>query len=117
MKQFKLVVKSICSVLLLWMLFSSPVDARASIIGNVVNDGQDYVGRIIVITDARPTTGGACGFPFDDYNCVIINPSSGPATVTICGINPNESVKAGDRFDIISQVECNGHLFLQLERK
>ncbi len=117
MKQFKLVVKSICSVLMLWILFSGPADARASVQGNVVNDGQDYVGRIIVITDPRPGVGSACGEIWHDYSCVIINPGGEPAFNTICGIDPNESVKPGDRFDIISQEACNGHLFLQLERK
>ena len=117
MKQFKLVAMSICSVLLLSMLFSGPAYPQASVLGNVVNDGQDYVGRIIVITDPRPTVGSACGSTFNDFNCVIINPGGGPAFNTICGIDPNESVKPGDRFDIISQEACNGHLFLQLERK
>jgi len=103
MKLFKLIAMSICSVLLLWMLFSGSADARTGVLGNVVDDGQDYVGRIIVITDAQPKTGIACGSVFLEYSCAIINPGGGPATVTICGIDPTVSVKAGDRFDIISQ--------------
>ncbi|MCH8032294.1 MAG: hypothetical protein IH950_00875 [Bacteroidetes bacterium] len=102
MKQFKLVAMSICSVLLLWMLFSVPAYSRASTIGSVEDDGQNYVGRIIVITDARTTPGVHCGDTFLDYRAVIINPAGGAALVTAVGIDPNQAVSPGDRFDIIS---------------
>ena len=117
MKQFKLIVKSICSVLLLWMLFSVPADARVSIIGNVVNDGQDYVGRIVVITDARPNGVSSCGEFLNEYRAVIINPGGGPAIVTTIGILPTVEIAAGDRFDVTAQTLCNGHLDLEMTLK
>ncbi len=117
MKQFKLIVMSICSVLMLLLLFSAPADARASVLGSVENDGQNYVGRIIVITDARATGTVHCGETFLDYRAVVINPSGGAALVTTVGIDPAQDTATGDRFDIISQEVCNGHLFFQLERK
>ena len=117
MKQFKLVAMSICSVLLLWMLFSVPADAQASVRGSVENDGQDYVGRIIVVTDARGVPTIHCGDPFLDYNAVIINPGGGPAINTRVGIGPEQDTAPGDRFDIISQRVCNGTLELTLLEK
>jgi len=117
MKQFKLVVKSICSVLLMLLLFSVPADARASVIGKIENDGQDYVGRIVVITDASPSTITACGNPLFVYSAVIINPGGGPANVTSVGINPAEVINPGDRFDVTAQTPCNGHLDLEMTPK
>ncbi len=85
--------------------------------GNIEDDDQDYVGRIIVITDPRPNSADHCGVTYDDYKCVIINPSGGPAIVTECGVDQSLSIEAGDRFDIIATSECNGRLDLTIQRK
>ena len=117
MKQFKLVVMSICSVLMLWILFSGPADARASVQGNVVNDGQDYVGRIVVITDARPSTVISCGDSLNKYRAVIISPGGGPTINTFIGISQLLEIEAGDRFDVSAQTPCNGQLDLEMTPK
>ena len=82
--------------------------------GNIAYNDQDYVGRIIVITDPLPVSGTHCGVTFNDYRCVIIKPGGGPATLTECGIDQNILVDPGDRFDIIAQQECDGRLGLAL---
>ena len=117
MKQFKLIVKSICSLLLLWMLFSVPAYSRASVTGNIQDDGQDYVGRIVVVTDLFSTPATHCGDSFADYKCVIINPGGGRARVTVIGVDPNHDIKPGDRFNVTAQVECDDRLDLTLEPK
>ncbi len=117
MKQFKLVAMSICSVVLLWMLFSGPAYSQTSIKGSVENDGQDYVGRIIVINDNSSDGATHCGDPFLDYNAVITNPGVGSAIKTTVGIAPSFAANPGDRFDIISQRACNGSLELTLLKK
>ena len=87
-------------------------------LGNLENDGTDYEGRIVVITDSR---GGnwisQCGKEFREYKCVIINPSGGPAIVTTIGITPSVEIWAGDRFDISTPLKCNGRFAVQLSRK
>ena len=53
-----------------------PGVALASVLGNVKDDNQNYVGRIIVITSI-PTPTTHCGEPFLDYKAVIANPGGG----------------------------------------
>ena len=117
MKQFKLVAMSICSVLLLLAFSTGPADAQTNIPGSVENDGQDYVGRIIVITDVRGVPSTHCGEAYFDYGAVIINPGGGPAIKTTVGIDPAQGTATGDRFDITSQTLCNGTLVLTLLKK
>ena len=83
----------------------------------ILNDGQDYVGRIIVITDPRSSSGGRCGESISLYNAVIINPGGGPAIVTIVAIDPGIQIKAGDRFDVIFQGTCDDQYVLTLNLK
>ena len=79
--------------------------------GSFENDGTDYDGRIVVITDSR---GGSevvfCNGDFLEYKAVIINPGGGPAIITTVGINPSQVVNTGDRFDIQSPTQCNGRI-------
>ena len=84
---------------------------------SVENDHQDYVGRMVVVTDSRATFTVHCGEHFLEYKVVIINPGGGPALVTTLGIDPNHVAAAGDRFDITGQTACNGSLNLTLTGK
>ena len=81
----------------------------------VEDDGQDYLGRIVVITDSRAMSAVACGITFLEYRVVIINPDGGPAIVTTIKILEILFVQVGDRFSVISQLPCNGHLLLNIE--
>ena len=79
--------------------------------GSFDNDGTDYDGRIVVITDSRGGTEVVfCNGDFLEYKAVIINPGGGPAIITTVGINPSEVVNTGDRFDIQSPTQCNGRI-------
>ena len=115
MKKFNAIKKSVAIVVaaLALTLLGAGV-AVADTAANVENDGQDYVGRIVVITDPRPRSASHCGSSWDDYKCVIINPGGGPAIVTTIGMDQRISVSAGDRFTITSQIACNGRLDLTL---
>lgn len=85
------------------------------IAGNIQNDGQDYVGRIIVITDPTPSSADHCGVTYNDYKCVIIG--GGSVTIAVCGVDQGLIVNPGDRFDIITQEECDGRLDLTMTPK
>ena len=115
MKKFNAIKKSVAIVVaaLALTLLGAGV-AVADTAANVENDGQDYVGRIVVITDPRPSPATHCGFAWDEYKCVIINPGGGPAIVTTIGIDVFllGTLSAGDRFTVISQSACNGRLDL-----
>ncbi|MFQ5961721.1 MAG: hypothetical protein ACE5MG_10010 [Candidatus Methylomirabilales bacterium] len=95
--------------------------------GNIEDDAQDYVGRIIVITDPRPsvgfyfqpaktTSGLFCATGYNVYRALVINPGGGPAIVTEVGIEPDD-LRPGDRFDVTFQERCNGRLRLILTPK
>ena len=75
---------------------------------------QDYVERIVVITDPRPSPATHCGVGYNEFKCVIINPGGGPAIVTTIGMDVTKSVSAGDRFTVTSQIACDGRLDLTL---
>lgn len=81
----------------------------------VENDGQDYIGRIVVVTDNRASNFAACGMLFQQYRAVIINPGGGPAIITTINIDPVFLVSPGDRFIITLQQPCDGHLLLIVE--
>ncbi len=116
MKKFNAIKTSVTLVVaaLTLTLVGAGVGVALAATGNIENDGQDYVGRIVVITDPRATSSGHCGTPYDDYKCVIINSTGGPAVVTVCGVDPSLTVNAGDRFIITSATQCNGRLDLTL---
>ena len=42
------------------------------LVGNIENDGQNYVGRIVVITDPRASQKDWCGDPLNEYTCHVI---------------------------------------------
>ncbi len=89
-----------------------PVEQRAQLMGSVdgnnADDGQNYVGRIIVITDREQSSAVACGEAFLDYDgAVIINPGGDRAIITVVGIDPNLRVEPGDRFEITAQTPCD----------
>ena len=83
--------------------------------GMLPDIGINYEGRIVVITDTEATPATHCDRPFLEYRCVII--STGRAIVTTIGITPSAPVSAGDRFDILTQVPCDGRLDLTLKGK
>ena len=85
--------------------------------GNIANDGQDYVGRIIVITDPRPNPTTHCGVIYNAQDAAIINPGAGPATVTVVGMDQTASPTPGDRFEILTQTPCDARLKLTMTRK
>ena len=115
MKKFNAIKKSVAIVVaaLALTLLGAGV-AVADIPANVENDDQDYVGRIVVITDPRPNSTDHCGVTYNAFKCVIINPGGGPAIVTTIGMDQETSVSAGDRFTVTSQIACNGRLDLTL---
>ena len=115
MKKFNAIKKSVAIVVaaLALTLLGAGV-AVADTDANIENDDQDYVGRIVVITDPRPSSTSHCGVSYDEYKCVIINPGGGPAIVTTIGMDVRISVSAGDRFTITSQIACDGRLDLTL---
>ncbi len=82
----------------------------------IVNDGRDYEGRIIVITDHFPSSATHCGVSFDDWDVVIMNPGKGPGFPSRVGLPQTETIRTGDRFKILTQVECDGRLDLTLKR-
>ena len=94
------------------------------VVGNIPNDGQNHVGRIIVIVKgalggpggARVNSTTACGIVFDNYDVVSINPGGGPGFVTRVAIDQTENLNPGDRLEILSQMPCDGHLDIRLER-
>jgi len=90
---------------------------QGDIQGNIENDSQDYTGRIIVITDPRPSPVNFCGDALNEAKTVIINPGGGPALVTTIAFSTLLDIHAGDRFDVNSQAECDGRLDLWLTRK
>ena len=79
-------------------------------LGSFENDGTDYDGRIVVITDSRGTEAVFCNGDFLEYRAVIINPAGGPVIKTTVGINPSENVRAGNQFEIQSPTQCNGRI-------
>lgn len=81
----------------------------------VENDGQDYIGRIVVVTDNRASNFAACGMSFLLYRAIIINPGGGPAVFTDVKIDPVFPASPGDRFIITLQQPCDGHLLLIVE--
>ena len=85
--------------------------------GNIENDGQDYVGRILIISDSSPSSVTYCGITYFEYNCVIINPGRGPTMVTTVAIDPCVGASAGDRYDIENQTECDGRLQITLSKR
>ena len=74
--------------------------------GNIENDGQDYVGRIVAITDPRLIGVEYCGDTLSEYKAVIINPGGGPPIHTTIAIDAAVDVNAGDRFDISGGTAC-----------
>ena len=91
--------------------------AFASIDANIDNDGLDYVGRIIVITDPRASSGIRCGEPVNLYKAVIIHPGGGRAMITTMAFHPEVIILAGDRFDITAQGTCDDQHVLTLSPK
>ena len=85
-----------------------------SFLANIHNDGENYVGRIILIIDPKPRPGTHCGCAYDIRSCVIIDPGGGPAFVTVCGIEQTLAVSVGDRFNIDTQTVCDGRLDLTI---
>lgn len=85
----------------------------------IENDGQDYVGRIIVIADPRADGGIRCGENVSLYRVVIINPGGGPAMITTVAFDPAAAVliKTGDRFDVTAQGTCDDQSVLTLSPK
>lgn len=83
----------------------------------IENDGQDYVGRIIVIADPRKDNGIRCGEPVSLYRAVIIKPGGGPAMITTVAFHPEVLIKAGDRFDVTAQGTCDDQSVLTLSPK
>jgi len=111
-------VAIVVAALALTLLGAGVAVADTPIIGgSIEDDGQDYVGRIIVITDPRPSSATFCGDIFHIWKAVIINPGGGPALVTTVGISPSHDTRAGDRFDIVTQSECDESLELILVHK
>ena len=108
-------LKSVVSVFAALAMSLAAVSVTAQEI-NIENDGQDYIGRIIVITDPRSSSSTHCGIDYDEYKAVIINPGGGPALVTSVGVDQNVQVKAGDRFTIDGTLECNGRLKVSTTR-
>ena len=123
MRKSLLIISTVICALSLVML-DTPLQG-STFDGNIPNDGQNYVGRIIILTDPTPRSGLHCGESFSEYNAVIINPGGDPVIVTQVGIDPSftfprltpsgQSVNIpGTRFGIISQEECGGRLNLSL---
>ena len=71
------------------------------------DDGQDYVGRLVVISNPDVSQATACGEQVFGYRAVIVNPGGGPAIITTIKIDSSLLVKVGDRFRIIFQEPCN----------
>ena len=86
--------------------------------GNFFNDGTDYEGRIVVITDARePPSATFCGREFLVYKAVVIIQGGGRTIITTLGITPGVVVNTGDRFDIQTPTVCAGRISVSLVRK
>ena len=86
--------------------------------GNFENDGTEYEGRIVVVTDSRGGTEVTyCDRNFLDYKAVVINPAGGPAIITTVAISTHEVVVAGDRFDIGKTATCEDRVSAPLARK
>ena len=81
-------------------------------VGNILDDGRDYVGRTIIITDPHPHSVSYCGTSYDEYKCVIIG--GGPAIVTDCGVDQRLLVRSGDHYNITAQEKCDGRLDLTI---
>ena len=116
MKKFNAIKKSVAIVVaaLALTLLGAGV-AVADITANIEDDGQDYLGRIVVVTDPRQGLAtDRCGLSYREYKCVVINPGGGPAIVTTIGIDELTSVSAGDRFTVTSQFVCDGRIDLTL---
>ncbi len=88
--------------------------------GFIVNDGQDHVGRTIVITGGEPVGGNFCGFILGGYDAVAV--TAGPSAtirITVALDNVDLPIKRGDRFKVTSQEffsNCVSHFHLALER-
>ncbi len=99
--------KSVSLIAIATFLFSFTAQVAFAQEGIFEDDGTDYEGRIVVITDSRGgTTVTFCDREFTEYKAVIINPQGGPAIVTTVGITLGVVVEAGDRFDIKSPSPC-----------
>ena len=86
--------------------------------GNFENDGTNYDGRILVITDPRGTDVTFCGRALTQYKAVVISAGGGPAIVTTVAITSIVNVMAGDRFDIMGGVGCgDGRISTELTPK
>jgi len=100
----------------LYLTLEKKLDGQSSSVrGNIPDDGQNYVGRIIAVTDRGAAGAVHCGASYNDRSCVIVNPGGGPPVRTVCGIDPTITVSAGDRFEITAQVVCSGRIDLTLD--
>ena len=82
----------------------------------IVDDGVSvHVGRMLIITDGSPSQSTGCGEQLFEYRAVIVG--DGPATHTTLKIDSTVQVQPGDRFDIVNQTFCSGHIILDLQPK
>ena len=108
MKKFNAIKKSV-AIVVAALALTLLAQVAFAIEGSFEDDGTDYEGRIVVITDSRGGTEATfCDREFLVYKAVVINPGGGPAIITTVGITASESVSAGDRFDILFTTFCDG---------
>ena len=103
----------IMSLAVVGILGVAPVQAQ-TIDGQLPNDGGNHVGKTIEITDDSPGAADHCGFFWEEYACVVIDPAAGTSFATTCSLPETLAVAVGDQFDVQSQTTCDGQLDLQL---
>ena len=99
----RLIILSIVCVLVTGI--ANAAQEVPTIAGNIINDGIDHTGGVIVITSTPFVLTEICGNIWFEYPCVI-NETDGTITITTCEIEDTLVVVTGDQFDILSQTEC-----------
>ncbi len=83
---------------------------------NIVNDGKDYVGQIIVVIDPTLHPVQHCGAQLEEFRAVILGLGAGePAMLTAVAVEFGPNAQPGNRYTIDSQTVCSVGRRLWLE--
>jgi hypothetical protein len=79
----------------------------------VPNDGQEYLGRTIVVTDPQGTPSEHCFESYTDYTSVVRSAQGGATRITV-NFQAGVPITPGNRYVVVGQTTCNGSFRLTL---